>query len=68
MSCNLLFAQVTNITGTIKDDKGRTLPGITVSERGTKNQASSGGDGNFTIKVKGIPTALIISGVGYKKQ
>jgi len=68
MSCNLLFAQVTNITGTIKDDKGRTLPGITISERGTKNQASSGSDGSFTIKVKGIPTALIISGVGYKKQ
>lgn len=68
ISCNLLFAQVTNITGTIKDDKGRTLPGITISERGTKNQASSGSDGSFTIKVKGIPTALIISGVGYKKQ
>lgn len=68
ISSHFLFAQTTNVTGVIKDDKGRTLPGITISERGTKNQTSSGSDGSFTLKVKSIPTTLVISAVGFKKQ
>ncbi|MCW2262317.1 MULTISPECIES: SusC/RagA family TonB-linked outer membrane protein [Sphingobacterium] len=68
MSCNLLFAQVTNITGTIKDDKGGVLPGITVSEKGTTNQAATGSDGVFTLKVHKLPTTIVVRGIGFKSK
>jgi len=68
MSCNLLFAQVTNITGTIKDDKGGVLPGITVSEKGTTNQAATGSDGVFTLKVQKLPTTIVVRGIGFKSK
>jgi TonB-linked SusC/RagA family outer membrane protein len=68
ISCNLLFAQVTNITGTIKDDKGGVLPGITVSEKGTTNQAATGSDGVFTLKVQKLPTTIVFRGIGFKSK
>lgn len=68
ISCNLLFAQVTNITGTIKDDKGGVLPGITVSEKGTTNQAATGSDGVFTLKVQKLPTTIVVRGIGFKSK
>jgi TonB-linked SusC/RagA family outer membrane protein len=68
ISCNLLFAQATNITGTIKDDKGGTLPGITVSEKGTTNQTATGSDGVFTLKVHKLPTTIVVRGIGFKSK
>ncbi|MDH5828736.1 SusC/RagA family TonB-linked outer membrane protein [Sphingobacterium faecium] len=68
MSFNLLIAQVTTVTGTIKDDKGGTLPGITVSEKGTNNQAATNSDGVFLLKVQKLPTTLVIRGIGFKPK
>ena len=68
MSCNILFGQVTTITGTIKDDKGGTLPGITVSEKGTNNQAATNSEGIFSLKVQKVPTTLVIRGIGFKTK
>lgn len=68
ISCNILFAQVTNVTGTIKDDKGGPLPGITVSEKGTANQTATGSDGVFTLKVHKLPTTIVVRAIGYKTK
>lgn len=68
ISSHFLFAQTTNVTGIIKDDKGGTLPGITVSEKGTTNQAATGNDGVFILKVHKLPTTIVVRGIGFKSK
>ncbi|UZJ65791.1 carboxypeptidase-like regulatory domain-containing protein [Sphingobacterium sp. KU25419] len=63
-----MLAQVTNITGAVRDEKGGTLPGITVSEKGTNNQAATSNDGVFSLKIQKLPTTLIIRGIGFKSK
>lgn len=60
------FAQTT-ITGKVVDDKGSPVSGATVLEKGTKNGASAGNDGAFSIKVKNGAT-LVISALGFENK
>lgn len=62
----LSMAQV-KISGIVKDSGG-PLPGITVTEKGTKNIALTGGDGRFFLTLKGNSNLLIISSIGYQSR
>ncbi|WP_186758733.1 SusC/RagA family TonB-linked outer membrane protein [Echinicola salinicaeni] len=60
-----VFAQT--ITGTVKDDTGAPIPGVTVVEKGTTNGTVTDMDGKYTITVE-EGTELIYSFVGFKPQ
>lgn len=55
------------VSGTVKDDKGTLLPGVTVLEKGTTNGTVSAPDGSFKISVSDNAT-LVVSFVGYAAQ
>ncbi|HVU94895.1 MAG TPA: SusC/RagA family TonB-linked outer membrane protein [Puia sp.] len=62
------FSQTKTITGKILDDKGAPLQGATVTVKGTKQGASTGADGSFTINVPQSANTLTISSVGFANQ
>lgn len=65
MRLQLSFAQQINVSGTVKDDQGLPLPGVTVLVKGTKNGTQTDFDGNYTITIENGKT-LVFSYVGMK--
>lgn len=65
-SCAFARAQTSSVTGIVKDDQG-TLPGVTVTEKGTTNAVTTDVNGKYTIKVPGTGT-LVFSFIGYNNQ
>jgi TonB-linked SusC/RagA family outer membrane protein len=61
------IAQTPTITGKVMDDKGAPVSGATILEKGTKNGASAGPDGSFSIKVKSGAT-LVVSALGFETK
>ncbi|RFM36352.1 SusC/RagA family TonB-linked outer membrane protein [Chitinophaga silvisoli] len=55
------------VSGTVKDDKGQAIPGVTILEKGTKNGTLSAPDGTFKISVAPEGT-LVVSYLGYTTQ
>ena len=55
------------ITGTVKDDKGNALPGVSVIIKGTNKGTSTKADGSFTIDAN-PGDVLDLSFVGYKNK
>ena len=53
------------ITGKVTDDKGETLVGVNVSEKGTRNQAVTDINGNYRISVAGPASVLVFTYVGH---
>ena len=68
MSYFHVFGQTIPVEGTVRDANGQPLAGMTVTERGTTNQASTNQQGSFTLAVKSLPVTLVFSGVGFKRQ
>lgn len=60
-------AQSQTTTGKVTDDKGATVSGATVSEKGTKNATATGADGSFSLKVKPGAT-LVIASIGFENK
>ncbi|GAA0878597.1 TonB-dependent receptor [Algoriphagus jejuensis] len=60
-------AQRAKISGTVKDDTGMPLPGVTVLVEGTTTGTVTDVDGNFTIEAS-EGQALIFSFIGLQKQ
>jgi len=56
------------ITGTVKDDKGNTLPGVTIEVKGTKTYTTTNTSGVFSVTVPSGAKTLIISSVGMKDK
>ncbi|GAA4496563.1 TonB-dependent receptor [Hymenobacter ginsengisoli] len=58
------------ITGTVLDEKGAGLPGVTVVLKGTSFGTSTDADGKFTLRIPDgtVTPTLVISSVGYVKQ
>lgn len=54
------------IAGVVIDEKGVSLPGVSVTEEGTANGTTTDLDGKFTLKLKGNSKTLIFSFVGYE--
>jgi len=62
-----VYAQSQTTTGKVTDDKGATVSGATVSEKGTKNGTATGSDGSFSLKVKPGAT-LVIASLGFETK
>ena len=56
-----------NITGTVKDQKGNALAGVSVIVKGTKKGTSTAADGSFNIEAN-TGDVLEFSMVGYRKK
>jgi TonB-dependent starch-binding outer membrane protein SusC len=66
MSPNLLLAQQHTVTGTITDETGFGMPGVTILEVGTLNGSITDLDGNFSITVASPNATIEVSYVGYE--
>jgi TonB-linked SusC/RagA family outer membrane protein len=60
------FVKSIEIKGKIVDQKGLPLPGVTVTEKGTKNGKVSNNNGEFAINVKENSSILVFSSIGYQ--
>ena len=56
------------IQGSVIDDEGNPLPGATIMEKGTTNGTTTDFDGNFTIKVAGAASTILVSYIGFETQ
>ncbi len=61
------FAQETTVTGKVTAEDGSTLPGVTVSIKGTNKGANTDANGNFRISVPSN-SRLMFSYVGFATQ
>ncbi len=61
------FAQET-IKGTVTDQDGAPLLGVSISQKGTANGTVSDFDGNYQITLKSGPKTLVFSYVGFLTQ
>ncbi len=52
------------VSGKVSDSSGAGLPGVNVTEKGTRNGTSTDADGNYKLKVQDA-AALVFSYVGY---
>jgi TonB-linked SusC/RagA family outer membrane protein len=57
-----------NVKGTVRDEEGMPLPGVSILEKGTKNGASTNGQGEFSIVLKNPNAILIVSSIGFLPQ
>lgn len=64
---NLLFAQ-NQLTGTVKDENGKALVGVTIFVRGTKVATATDANGSFNVTVPKNRPVLVVSSVGYEPQ
>ena len=60
--------QTVTISGYIRDENKKPLPGATVLEKGTTNGATTGDDGKYKLTVSKDAKAIIISYIGYEPQ
>ncbi len=59
------YGQNRTVTGTVKNDKGETLPGVSVNVKGQTGGTSTNSVGRFSITVPATVTTLVFSAVGY---
>ncbi|MEO8886782.1 MAG: SusC/RagA family TonB-linked outer membrane protein, partial [Mucilaginibacter sp.] len=60
---NAVVAQT--VTGKVTDDKGETLIGVSVTEKGTRNAVVTDINGNYRISVAGPASTLVFTYVGH---
>jgi TonB-linked SusC/RagA family outer membrane protein len=60
--------QPRTITGTVADENGEPLPGVSVIIQGTTRGTLSDADGQYTIEVEDQASVLVFSFVGYATQ
>jgi TonB-linked SusC/RagA family outer membrane protein len=63
----ITFAQERAVSGTVSDNTGMPLPGVSVAVKGTKSGAQTDFDGKFTIKATSSQV-LIFSYIGMKTR
>lgn len=62
------FAQSKPITGSVKDDSGAPLAGVTLQIKGTTSGAVSDGEGKFKLTVPNESAVLNVTFIGYEPQ
>jgi len=67
LTSTALFAQ-TKVGGSIRDENGAPLPGVTIVEKGTSNGTNTDNEGKYVLNVSGTGATLVISFIGYKTQ
>ncbi|MFD2887196.1 TonB-dependent receptor [Chitinophaga cymbidii] len=58
----------TEIRGTVRDEKGEPLPGVTIQVKGTSKGVVTNGQGNFLITVTDDNAILVVSSIGFDRQ
>ena len=66
-STNLNAVAATKLTGTVTDENGAGMPGVTIAKKGTSAGANSDVNGKYSIDVN-PGDVLVFSFVGYKSQ
>lgn len=59
------LAQSIKISGTVKDTQGGSLPGVSVTLKGTSTAVVTSGDGKFALTVPSSQSVLLFSYIGY---
>ena len=67
-SANIALSQVRPVTGVVADPQGLTLPGVTISLKGTRISAATDSKGKFTINVPTGEATLIFSFIGMQTK
>jgi len=62
-----VHAQDLKISGSVTNDQGKTISGVSISLKGTKNGTVTDGNGYFTISTP-VGGVLVFSFVGYEKR
>ncbi len=60
--------QALTITGTVRDEEGEPLPGVTVYLKGTTDGTVTNLEGTFSLEVENSASTLVFSYVGYHSQ
>lgn len=68
LNANLLFAQTHKVTGTITEENGLGIPGVTIVESGTQNGTTTDIDGKYSLTVSKPDATIVVSFIGYKTQ
>jgi TonB-linked SusC/RagA family outer membrane protein len=71
LAVNRVYAQTNSFTvsGIVTDGtKNETLPGVSVSVKGTTTGITTGADGKYTLKVPSPDVTLVFSFIGYERQ
>ena len=63
-----LYSQERKITGTIVDNTGAPLLGVSVAIKGTTTGTITDIEGNFTLKIPGNDAVLVATYIGYADQ
>lgn len=63
-----LEVQEIKVSGTVLDENGQTLPGVSVVAKGTQNGTLSDVNGQFSMNVEDTNAILVLSFVGYQTQ
>ena len=59
---------IRKLTGSVADEKGEPLPGVSILVKGTQTGTTTNADGKFTLDVPNDNAVLIFSFVGYVAQ
>lgn len=62
-----VLAQTVDVSGRVTDNKGESISGVSVTEKGTRNGTTTNADGNFKIQVKSKAT-LVFTSIGYTRK
>ncbi|MFT7587830.1 MAG: TonB-linked SusC/RagA family outer membrane protein [Limisphaerales bacterium] len=62
-----LQAQI-NISGTVKDEGGESLPGVSISVKGTAIGTSTDLDGKYSLEIPGSDATVVYSYIGYESR
>ncbi len=68
VNTNQVFAQQKIVKGTVVDEKGMSMPGVTVKLKGTTTGTQTGLDGKFSIAVTSENSILVFTFIGYNAQ
>jgi hypothetical protein len=62
------FAQALSVSGTVKDENGSAMPGVTVVVMGTTQGTITDANGLYSIKVQNPKSTLAFSFIGMQPQ
>ncbi len=62
------FAQAQTVTGTVMDNSAATLPGISITIKGSGKGTTTDSDGRFTLNDVKAGEKLVFSGAGFRLQ
>lgn len=63
-----LWGQQRHIRGTITDDKGLPVPGVSIQVKGSRIGTTSDVNGNYTINADKATDILVFTSIGFQKQ